>query len=464
MIYLKVYDPKNYNKVVKEIEIDNLHEISSTLTVNGVVVGQYRANDSLITEKLNKLNSICNRDIITLWFNYRENRTGPIKNTNFVFYKNKMFVYDDFFNIHTNCPYCNKITKINKEHKIRGSSKYERYNSRAPYYCNNCWDNVIMKAPLPFGIYDYHAYKRTVEFVKHKTKSDKNNCLQIGVELEMEFNDGGCSESHSDEHARNARAISLAVGPDFDIAKYDMLIPSHDCSLHNGFEIITQPMSIDYHKTIMNWTAALSKAHSFGYKSHTGGHCGLHMHVNRDFFKGTKTEAEDKITVIIMNNRYWLIPFSRRKNWSYCSFPQDLNKLKGEKVVMAKDIFDNEFHNDSLRNINRAKSASSGHGSAMNFGNRDTIEFRFIRGTLLASTLFAALEMVQMTCEMANMFSKEECANVNLQTYCLFARERGYEAFLNYVNKLDVPSCKTILSENDKEEKANDDNGTKGKI
>lgn len=42
----------------------------------------------------------------------------------------------------------------------------------------------------------------------------------------------------------------------------------HDGSLNDGMEIVTHPMTLDYHLNEMPWREVMSKAISFGYISH----------------------------------------------------------------------------------------------------------------------------------------------------------------------------------------------------
>ncbi len=54
-----------------------------------------------------------------------------------------------------------------------------------------------------------------------------------------------------------------------------------DGSLDDGMEIVSHPMTLDFHKQFC-WKEIMRKAISLGYRSHQTGTCGLHIHVNRD--------------------------------------------------------------------------------------------------------------------------------------------------------------------------------------
>ncbi len=54
-----------------------------------------------------------------------------------------------------------------------------------------------------------------------------------------------------------------------------------DGSLNSGMEIVTHPMSLNYHKTKMPWEEVVHKAVRLDYRSHKTSTCGLHIHVNQ---------------------------------------------------------------------------------------------------------------------------------------------------------------------------------------
>lgn len=88
-----------------------------------------------------------------------------------------------------------------------------------------------------------------------------------------------------------------------------------DGSLNEGIEIVTHPMTLDYHKAQMPWAAVMEAALAEGYYSHCAETCGLHVHVNRDSFGKTEEAQETVIARIIFfvkNHCNELLRFSRR--------------------------------------------------------------------------------------------------------------------------------------------------------
>ena len=114
-------------------------------------------------------------------------------------------------------------------------------------------------------IHDYY-YKPEPEFFGQGSR-------YFGVELEID----GAGEDNS-----NARQILRLVNDGEERAYC-----KHDGSLDEGFEIVSHPMTLDYHCRHMPWKEVLDKARSLGYRSHQAGTCGLHVHVNRTAFGNT---------------------------------------------------------------------------------------------------------------------------------------------------------------------------------
>lgn len=107
----------------------------------------------------------------------------------------------------------------------------------------------------------------------------------LGVELEID--NGGESD-------QNANLIEMAANAD-----HDHIYIKHDGSLNDGLEIVTHPMSMEYHRHEMPWKRIIHKAIDLGYTSHKPGTCGLHIHVNRDSLGYTSQQQENTIARVL---------------------------------------------------------------------------------------------------------------------------------------------------------------------
>lgn len=208
-----------------------------------------------------------------------------------------------------------------------------------------------------------------------------NGSRYFGVELEID----GAGELSSNAD----RILELAN------VQRELIYCKHDGSLDDGFEIVTHPMTYDYHVKELPWAAILSQVISMGYQSHKARTCGLHVHVNRSTFGATEMEQDACIArVLYFFEKHWeeLLKFSRRtelqlKRWAarYGYKEQPMEILDHAK-----------------------KGYGGGRYSSVNLQNADTIEFRIFRGTLKYNTLIATLQMVDRICDVAINLSDEE--------------------------------------------------------
>lgn len=250
------------------------------------------------------------------------------------------------------CSNCHRIVHNN-------DARYDSDDDDEPY-CPECFSRLDHGS-----IHDY-CYKPAPIFYGMGPR-------YLGVELEID----GAGECDG-----NADAI-LNIGN----AGHERIYCKHDGSLDDGFEIVTHPMSLSYHRKEMPWQEILRKAISMGYGSHREGTCGLHVHVSRKAF-GDTCEEQDTVIARILYFVEWhweeLLRFSRRtqrqlERWAarygYKEQPRDI--------------------------LDHAKKGPAGRYTCVNLENYNTIEFRIFRGTLKYNTLIATLQLVDRICEVA---------------------------------------------------------------
>ena len=124
-------------------------------------------------------------------------------------------------------------------------------------YCPDCYLTVAGQKP----IHDYYCPSPCFW---------GDGPFYFGVELEID------EAGEDSDNARHLLAIANQGQP--------RLYCKHDGSLDDGFEPVTHPMSLSYHRTEMPWEALLWEAVRMGYFSHQSGTCGLHIHVSREAF------------------------------------------------------------------------------------------------------------------------------------------------------------------------------------
>lgn len=180
--------------------------------------------------------------------------------------------------------------------------------------------------------------------------------IYIGVELEA-----GDAEKDDGDECANELAHS---SPDLFYLKCDGSIPNY------GFELVTHPCTLDFHKSHFPWINVLTKMTAYGLLSHDApGDCGLHIHVNRNALKPNRWLLIDWF--ISTEQSKWET-IARRASNRYCR----MKRKKAHLSLKAQYGYTDERY------------------YAVNFCNRNTVEFRLFRGTLKHSTLIGTISLV----------------------------------------------------------------------
>ena len=201
----------------------------------------------------------------------------------------------------------------------------------------------------------------------------------LGVELEID-GAGECDDK--------ANAIRRVANQD-----NTHIYIKHDGSLEDGLEIVTHPMTLDYHKNGMPWQAVVDTARQLGYTSHQSGTCGLHVHVNRDSLGNTYRQQDDTIArILFLVENFWheLLRFSRRTQ----------SQLDRWAARYGRK--------DEPQDVLRSAKGSYNRYTCVNLTPSQTIEFRIFRGTLKYNTIIATLQLVETICDVAAVLSDDE--------------------------------------------------------
>ena len=224
------------------------------------------------------------------------------------------------------------------------------------------------------GVQSYHFKPRPVF---HRADDEPSDGLLLGVELEMDRGDG----------ATAAARIMQEFGTDW-------LYFKHDSSLNNGVELVTHPISPS---VMMSgevrdmWDRIVEIALEEGLRSHDTRTCGLHVHVNRDYFgKPGKRQEIAELKLATVADRFFepLTIFSRRRG------EQLRQWAKRPMLPVTDDGWQQRA--SSCRSL-----SCTDRYRAVNVTNEATIEFRLFRGTLRAKTLMATFQFVSGLCAVA---------------------------------------------------------------
>jgi len=139
---------------------------------------------------------------------------------------------------YTRCEECGCIINRDNANYFSGSD--------TPY-CDECYDDLKGDS----YIRDYNYKPEPIFYGKDD--------LYYGIELEIDC--GG-------ELSENAEKLENIAN-----AKSERIYCKHDGSIHDGFEIVSHPMTLNYHYSDMNWKKIFEKATDMGYRSHNTSTC-----------------------------------------------------------------------------------------------------------------------------------------------------------------------------------------------
>lgn len=272
---------------------------------------------------------------------------------------------------YTTCSHCGTLLR-------RSEAFYQDSDEDEEYPCCD-----VCYYASPKGIHDYY-YKPEPIFYGEGPR-------YMGVELEID----GAGEL--DSKASQILTVANRGGS-------ELLYCKHDGSLDDGFELVSHPLTLQFHQETMPWAAILRQAVRLGYQSHQAGTCGLHIHVSRAAFGLTEVEQDAVIArILYFFEKHWeeLLKFSRRtqrqlERWA---------ARYGYKE-QPRDILDHA-----------KKGYGAGRYTCVNLQNEDTIEFRIFRGTLKLNTLLATLQLIDRICDVALFMSDEEVKNMSWTTF-----------------------------------------------
>lgn len=169
-----------------------------------------------------------------------------------------------------------------------------------------------------------------------------------------------------------------------------------DCSIGDGFEMVSQPHTIDeFYK--VDWALALDYLRTNGFISHDSEKCGLHVHLSRALFGDTREQQDENIGKMILFYEKWydnVVKISRRadgqlrwarryySDYSLIDFLDRFGVAEETKENVLKDVCKNW------------KKASVDRYKCVNTNNSNTIEIRIMRGTLRKETFYATIDFI----------------------------------------------------------------------
>ena len=218
----------------------------------------------------------------------------------------------------------------------------------------------------------YYSYRPTLRFLYDDGHGSEEAFAQyaapgherdlfMGFELETEY---------KDSYDRTS-IIEIA---EYATENFPNMVLKSDGSLTNGFEMVSQPATLEWYRNHQNW-GGLEELARKGMRAWQNTNCGLHIHLSRAAFTLANGRVDERhmyaFTVMMYRNAQHFQGFAGRTS-SYAQFSS--GERRSAKLRVKGE-----------RNYERYV--------AVNFQNTHTIELRFFRPSLKPSTVIAALEM-----------------------------------------------------------------------
>ena len=270
------------------------------------------------------------------------------------------------------------------------------------FYCQSCYDELVRHCDDCGS-----SYHRDSDEITHYECADSdycNSCRDSNINYcddhEIEYHSSGsCEECENDEESpiknysyrpnqlflkkphentklfygieietvlRNSDNLNdIALKPLNQFEKNEVVLKSDSSIGDNGFEIVSNTATFEYHKSEL-WNCFFNSDIQDDLKSFHVKSCGLHIHASREFY----SNADIGKIVVFLNLPYntdFLTSLSGREYNSYCRHNPN-KKITDYKSYERFEI--------------------------LNLTNNKTIEFRLFKGNLKRQSVFRYLEFV----------------------------------------------------------------------
>lgn len=246
------------------------------------------------------------------------------------------------------------------------------------------WYHVDYVEPDPPVIGSYHSSKNHQRVIVDEWSKLKHRWF--GVELEVEM------KNHEYSREEKAKHLNEMINGG---ERGNKVFFENDGSLSNGFEIITQPMSLPAHHDMWQWLRDRDAVR--GLLSHNTRTCGLHVHVNKDNLAQIQIA---KIVTFINDpkNESMIRAIARRYAEGYC-------KIKEKSISNAH--------------------LSTDRYEAVNITGRNTIEFRIFKGSLKYESVIAAIEFCNALSDFCNLTVTNDPASLTSDNFIDYINDAG---------------------------------------
>ena len=269
--------------------------------------------------------------------------------------------------------------------------------------CGKCRDfysvtNSYGSKPLKFWFFDKLKGKLIKEHSEKSGLYKRVKAFYMGDEHEVEFE--AATGSAIRERAKEVR----------ESYKGELFYTTEDCTVSRGFEMHTHPATHKAHKG-RKW-GGIAFLRNKGAASFNSNNAGLHIHLNRNAFTNWHFL---KFIKFLMDNISVTLAIGRRKNINNLNeyAPFEFNFFHRVKKVIARDLRRGDLYTHPTVKI--------GGRGAVNLQNDNTIELRFLGGSLDEQKYKAKIDYIQALYEYT---AQSGYKSQSVTEFCNYVRER----------------------------------------
>jgi hypothetical protein len=340
---------------------------------------------------------------------------------------------------YTTCAGCGAslITAPERLREVAYIEDTDSYNIH--YYCQDCANNLT-RCPNCGEYFDDDIYDGECPWCGHSINGNPLEGyhwtpslyhlptydpaeLYYGVELEI---DGG-----GEDRDNAFEILQAAKSTEGRRLTHRHVWITHDGSLTEGMEIISQPATLEYHLHSFPWPAITERARDLGYRSHDAGTCGLHIHASYLPLAPTELERDMVLAkILLFYERNWsdIVKFSRRTYRQIhdfaCRYGYETDEDRA--YMYSTGGIRLEGYPDDASKLYKYALSSGARYTAVNLcpmrRNSPTIEFRIFRGTLNVSTIFATLQFTNALIKACQKWTITEANDAKISDLLGFAQ------------------------------------------
>lgn len=289
---------------------------------------------------------------------------------------------------------------------------------------------------------------RKSQFIIHKAYVECKDCARSSV-LVRDYH-SNTSRSMPTFYGANGESEALFLGFELEVARKNdvtyrdfairqlknifetkYLEFTRDGSLTDGIEIISQPATIEHHRSLRTkYSEAFEALLASKLYGHDCREAGLHVHVSKKAFNSLGVEVYPGWTIAYGR---LLLLFARFENILNVLSRRGNNRSYCQKIIPEWGLPPTDDPNYASKFALLRETSESGHYTELNTESSQTIEFRLFRSTLNLESFFAILEFVNGVGKYVLSHTFNDCRVVTFEELLAFIDSNDLR---NYVTRL----------------------------